>query len=62
MITVRILDSEKFGYVQDCLRFYGIKFEIVPEEEINGDNIPTSGKQNLSKAPGKRSIDPERVE
>ena len=47
--VLRILDKEKFPYVIDACRFYGIPYEI---EEIN-DNIPTSGEQNANKVEGK---------
>jgi len=60
-MLVQILDSEKFDYIKEACRFYGIRYEII-EEQVDGSNIPASGEQNSSKAKGKRSIDSERSE
>jgi len=60
-MIVQILNPEKFEYIKEACRFYGIGYELI-EEQVDGGNIPSSGEQNSGKTKGKRSIDSERSE
>ena len=49
--VLRILDKEKFLYVIETCKFYGIPYEIT--EEGKNDNISTGSESDPGKAKGK---------
>ena len=53
--TIRILDADKFVYILETCRYYGIKFEEVD------DNISTSSESSISEAPGAGTLKLQRT-
>lgn len=52
---IRILDVDKFGYVLETCRYYGIQFE-----EVTDDHILASSEPGAGEAEGKRTLHIQR--